>query len=104
MAPEKIRRWRAKYDVSQAALAQCFGVSLRTLSRVENGQVPVPGWMPYALRGACTWATRAPRSKKHRKGPKWSQRPRVRHLREERERAAREAREPARIDSSDLGW
>jgi hypothetical protein len=51
MKPEALRAELAALDLSQAAIADEWGVSRELVCRWANGAVPIPGWVRYALAG-----------------------------------------------------
>jgi transcriptional regulator with XRE-family HTH domain len=46
---DKVRQWRSRHGLNQAALAADLGVSLNTVSRWELGQRGVPPFLLLAL-------------------------------------------------------
>ena len=50
MTGDELRRLREKADVSQAKLAELAEVTIRTISRWENGEVDIPALAARGLR------------------------------------------------------
>jgi len=42
MTPRQLTNWRKRLGLSQAAAAKLMGISLRTYTRYERGEWPVP--------------------------------------------------------------
>ena len=42
MSPTELRAWRKSTGLTQQTLAEIAGVSLRTVTRWESGEVPIP--------------------------------------------------------------
>lgn len=49
MTPEEVRHFRARLDLTQAALADALGIEVRTVQRWEAGATEPAGFLALAL-------------------------------------------------------
>lgn len=51
LSPEDFDGWMKDHGYSVRGLASTLGIVPSTITRWLNGSRPIPGWLPFALRG-----------------------------------------------------
>ena len=51
MTPTELRAFLSRLGLSQVGAAKVVGIDPRTMRRYLAGELPVPKWLPLALRG-----------------------------------------------------
>lgn len=51
MSPDELRTALSRLSLSQSAAARTLGIDPRTMRRYVSGELPIPPWLPLALKG-----------------------------------------------------